>query len=336
MTDYPQGSQTEKAAPTEAPTNPGGSITSRLDGTPLSGILSASDGSTGLHRNKPKIGVLGHLGSIGSRHLKNFKELGCNVDGWDPLKNHPLDRASLIAWADAIVVATPTEQHFVDLITIPMDKFIFVEKPIVARREQIPEKLNEDNILMVGYNLRFHSCVKKAREWLGKGVIGKPVWARFTCAQYNDKPSYLRDGVILNWSHEIDLALYLLGPAELMGATDSGSNLADLTVFHTPIGCQTTIHLDYLTKYERRSFLIVGTEGSIEADLVGRQALHLDNSGVVIERFGGRDSFDGNYLDEARCFLKRLEGEETLGCTAAEAMKVVELCLQAKEYVRGR
>lgn len=213
-------------------------------------------------------------------------------------------------------------------------KPMLVEKPIVGMRQQW-NRVETDHVLMVGYNLRFHSCVKKARDWLNTGVIGKPLWARFTCAQFSDKAAYLGDGVILNWSHEIDLALYLLGPAQMVAASKVGSTtevLADIILLHNPSKCQTTVHLDYLTKFERRGLVIVGDEGSIEADLVTRQALYRDNSGQIAESYSGRDSFDGNYLDEARCFLMRLDGDPVVGCTAPEAMRVVDICLQAKDY----
>lgn len=285
---------------------------------------------------KTKIGVLGYFGSIGSRHYRNFKELGCNVDGWDPLKNHPLDRETLIEWADAVVVATPTDQHYQDIVDCyKQGKPTFVEKPIVKFEHEL-YSIETDQVLMVGYNLRFHSCVKKAREWLGAGAIGKPLWARFTCAQYNDKAAYLRDGVILNWSHEIDLALHLLGAATVVAASSVGrepgnESLADIILSHDNLMCRTVIHLDYLTKWERRGFLIVGEEGSIEVDIVNRQAFLRDNKGSFPEIHYGRGTFDGDYLAEARAFLERLEGKETLGCTAKEAMRVVNICLLAKE-----
>lgn len=280
---------------------------------------------------RPKIGIIGHLGSIGSRHYKNFKDLGCEVFGCDMGG----DLRALIK-CDAIVIASPTLFHVLHIsqfqdYAIPL----LVEKPVVMRRaEMMAGGLR--NVKMVGYNLRFHSCVRKVREWLGAGLIGKPIWARFNCAQFNDRPDYRRDGVILNWSHEIDLAQYLLGPMEFVTcATQCHNNplkedLADIIVRHMP-GCQTLIHLDYLTKPERRGFVIVGEAGSIDADLVSRQAFCKDANGGLLHNHFGRDSFDGNYIAEAQAFLDRLDGKEVIGCTAEEALAVVDICFKAKE-----
>jgi predicted dehydrogenase len=284
---------------------------------------------------KKKIGILG-LGSIGSRHLSNFKELECEVRGYDPEYDHTLTRDRIIKWADAIVIASPTNQHSRDIIDVDCaGKPMLVEKPLTGEIEYV---IPLHFVKMVGYNLRFHSCVKKARAWLGEGKIGKPLWARFTCGQYNDKPSYRSDGVILNWSHELDLALFLLGGAEMVaaaGPANGREDLVDIILRHDKTNCQTVVHLDYLTKFERRGFLIVGTDGAIECDLVMRQTFLRDNTGSLPEIYYGRDSFDKNYMAEARAFLDRLDGKDVDGCTADEAMCTVGICLRARELIRG-
>ena len=286
---------------------------------------------------KKKIGILG-LGNIGTRHFNNFEALGCEVQGFDQTENARYFRQEVIDWADAVVVATPTARHYDDIFSI--QKPMFVEKPIVSLPLQwatVPTQ----HVLMVGYNLRFHSAVRWAKEWMGQGLIGKPLWARFTCGQFSDKPDYLRDGVILNWSHEIDLALFLLGPAVLVtaAARKDPEDLADLILDHNVTRCQTVIHLDYLTRFERRGFIIAGTDGTIEVDLISRQALVRDNKGSIPEIYYGRDNYDHNYLTEDRAFLDRLDrldDKVTEGCTADEAMHVANICLLAKEYIRGR
>ena len=243
-------------------------------------------------------------------------------------------REDLMDWADAIVIATPTAQHWQDIVDCwAVKKPIFVEKPIHDTNSVL---YNGHGILMVGYNLRFHSCVREVRTWLGEGYIGKPLWARFTCAQYNDKADYIRDGVTLNWSHEIDLAIHLLGHSVMMAAVGDDQSVVNIILNHDVHHCQTVVHLDYMTKWERRDFLIVGTEGSIEVDLLRRKALCLNNRGYYIDTFEGQDTFDSNYMAEARAFLGRLDGEDVDGCTADEAMHVANICLLAKEYIRGR
>ena len=291
-----------------------------------------------------KIAVLG-AGSIGSRHIKNLTELGHNVEVYDPTHFTASTRGEVLHFtaptrdevldeiipnSDAVIIATPTSNHVVDIYDCHMaGKPMFVEKPLVdSYTDWI--SVPTDNIKMVGYNLRFHSCVKKVKEWMGEGRIGKPIWAQFTCAQFNDRPEYLRDGVVLNWSHEIDLAVYLIGVAEFVAAAvTKKDDMADIALRHEHTGCQTVVHLDYLTKPEKRGFWITGEEGSICADLVQRTAwIKKDNK--VVELYAGQDNWNGNYLDEMRKFIDRLNGKEVIGCTAAEALLVNGLCFQAK------
>ena len=280
-----------------------------------------------------KIGILG-VGSMGSRHIKNFMQLGCDVVGYDPVKT-PYSNYNEVMDCDAIVIAAPTRQHF-GLIqeACAAKKPLLVEKPLVFTRQEL-ESVSLTQVKMVGYNLRFHSCVKKVRRWLAEGLIGKPLWAHFTCAQFNDRPDYLRDGVILNWSHEIDLAIHLLGKVDVdYGHCDP--KIAEVILRHDNSHCLTTIHLDYVTRPERRGFTIVGEDGMINADLIKRTAACRDITDNPIHGFIGDDNWDSNYLDEAAEFISKILGEVDpqyfIGCTAQEAYDVMDICLTAKDF----
>lgn len=285
-----------------------------------------------------KIGVLG-LGSIGARHARNFRDLGCQVVGYDSAFSD-FDDFIKVMNSDAIVIASPTDKHHRHLVGGTLfKKPMLVEKPVVLTRSQLsntPEKY----IKLVGYNLRFHSCVKKAKEWLARGKIGTVFWANFTCAQYNDKPAYRRDGVVLNWSHEIDLALYLLDPttshkAYALQASIRNNLMADIMLKHNARNICSTIHLDYVTRPEYRRFVIAGEEGTIEVDLVSRSAVLRDKDDVT-QAFLGSDNFDANYVEEAQYFLDLLDDkvkpEDRIGCTAIEGLAVNRICLEAMEY----
>lgn len=281
-----------------------------------------------------KIGVIG-LGSIGARHAGTLVGLGHFVIGNDvaivanaPVPLTPLKK--LIADADAVVIASPTHLHAQHLREVlKLHKPVFVEKPVAHEYDPAFEKAT-----MVGFNLRFHACVLKAKEWLDAGDIGKPLWANLTIAQHSDKPAYLRDGVISNWaSHEIDLALFLLGPAMARSATaritDGHDDIADIVMRHDS-GCQTVIHADYVTKPEMRQTLIVGDNGSIVADLVNRHAWLRDIDGGVIEHFEAADSFDSNYTDEMQAFIRRCAGADTAGATGADGLAALRVMLDAR------
>ena len=282
-----------------------------------------------------KIGVIG-LGSIGGRHFKNLLDMGHTVYAYD---TEPKDGIPTTGWRkeyakklDAVVIASPTEchsNHIADCAGTPT----FVEKPLWGTNANAYLTEGDlQHIKMVGYNLRFHPCVKRAKEWLDDGVIGKPLWANFTLGQRSIKPPYLRDGVVLNWSHEIDLALYLLGGwGSVVSSTrvDNGRDvLTDIIIRHDA-NLQSVIHLDYLTEPEVRQSIIVGKRGTIIMDLVSHNIWMRDQKGIVAHEEG--NGWDQTYVDEMEAFLAQTRGEKTLGCTAEEAIRVLQVCLEVRK-----
>lgn len=288
----------------------------------------------GQSKNKT-IGIIG-LGSIGMRHARNLQKLGHHIRGYDPdMKKRPEhygfdlcgSKIEDILEADAIVIASPTDTHanYIEQMKLA-NKPCFCEKPIGNKFW-----VGMNQVEMVGYNLRFHSCVKRAKEWIDEGFLGQALWANFTIGQYNDKYA---DGVILNWSHEIDLALYLLGSGSVAGSSTRISNgrddISDILLTHDN-GCRSYVHLDYITQPEIRQSLIVGSEATIIFDLVHREAWLRSKDAIMLDHQGLDDSFDENYEEEMQAFINRIDGKETIGCTGAEALEVLKVCLEVRK-----
>lgn len=259
-----------------------------------------------------KVGVLGR-GSIGLRHFYNLQSLGIEAVSYDSAMDPPLVRDKVLD-CDAVVIATPTSQHIVDLhdAYTAGRKFLLIEKP-VGRPEDIealPQFLGIT--AMVGNNLRFHGCVRAARQMLQQGAVGVPLWASITVSQYTQKDPYLRDGVLLNWgAHEIDLALYLLGPASVLSACINGppESMADIVLGHES-GCRSAIHLDYVTRPEIRAFTIVGSKGRLTLDLVERWGCLSSPEGKHTQ-FTTADTWDLNYIDEMKTFVSLVNNHNT-------------------------
>lgn len=278
-----------------------------------------------------KIGVLG-LGSIGFRHAKNLRDMGHEVVGYDPAVpslSATTTREFVIDESDAVVIATPTEQHYDDLMDCLacFNKPVFVEKPLVATKEQLKalEEYHELDHVMVGNNLRFRRCVQEAHP-----VVRDARCAMFTLSQRNDKPGYLRDGVTLNWgAHEIDLALHFFGPGKVdVASINADDTIADIVIQHYS-GCRSNIHLDYISKAFMRGVMIVGKDWNIEVAIEGN---------VLMTDLGPRHweaSFDGDYLDEIAAFTRCVEGKARwTGATGEDAAAACELIFDAKEKAR--
>lgn len=279
-----------------------------------------------------KIGILG-LGSIGSRHAKNLKAMGHEVLGYDPARGtHSRDRA---LEADAIIIASPTPQHCGDLLDCYQTPTL-VEKPIVSDAAELLalSKLDLSDV-KVGYNLRFHNVTQHVKKWLNNDLIGDVIWANFVLSQYSDKDAYHRDGVLTNWlSHELDLAIYLLGPAALsfseVRVSKLGEDMAEMSLHHKN-GARSMLHADYFGCPEERRLVIIGTEGKIVGDLASRRAKIFNRQNFMVEHcYGG--SWDQDYIEEMKDFLAFVENKPSIGCSGKEGLAVLNLCLEAREW----
>jgi predicted dehydrogenase len=279
---------------------------------------------------KKIIGVIG-AGSIGQRHVDNLKSLGHTVmvNDWIVSKSAH-SYCEIVRGADALVYATPTSRHHIDLSeAIAIGKPFFMEKPVSDRLTPACKAP-----LMVGCNQRFNSAVIKAEKWIAR--IGVPIWARFTCAQLTDKSIYVRDGVTSNWgAHEIDLALHLLGPATVVQAIiNPGDTIADIVMIHHN-GCRTTIHLDYYTKPEIRGFLIVGSEGNLRVGLPER-CVSLNTAHTTEDFIDDEQTYDDDYKEEMRAFIDRIDGNPTRGATGEDGYETLVAILDAKKKAEVR
>ena len=283
------------------------------------------------------IGILG-FGSIGKRHAASIQALGHQFKFHDPAirgeKNGVtfdigFSRDNVLDDCDAIIIATPTNQHYADLMdALATKKPVFCEKPLA----HVPH-MHFSRVMMVGYNLRFHPCVIKAKEWLDARDIGGILWASFSCCQHNSK---YQDHVILNWSHEIDLATYLLGSAYVCCSATSGPSIAEITLRHDN-GILSQIHLDYVTVPWIRQFIITGDSGQIIVDLKRRSAWLRSADGEILEQMSDESSIDEDYLKEMQAFLDKIEFGDSAsfpGATGEEALAVLQLCTTAIDRAR--
>ncbi len=311
-----------------------------------------------------RIAVLG-LGSIGLRHARNLLASQHDVAGFDPDPEcqAPLiemggaaveSREGALSGADAAVIASPNGYHFDDLTAaVEAGCHAFVEKPLAHTLDGVASLLDRAEArglcVFVGFNLRFHPAVQATKKALIRGDIGPPLWAQFSAHSYlpdwrpgkDYRKGYAADpvsgGALLDFIHEFDLALHLLGPAQTLvaAARSTGSlglsseDCADAVLRHEG-GVHSNIHVDYVTRPRSRVIEIGGNDGLLRADIERRRFTRLNIAGDPEEDTPFGTTFDDDYVAEMAAFLDCVKGEAAPPCDGRAGLAVLEQVIAAR------
>lgn len=248
-----------------------------------------------------RAGVVGY-GSIGRRHVQNLLALGIDDitllrergkgNDYSLKEEYDLGKFSREEF-DFVIISNPTTFHFQTALPfISRNRNLLIEKPVVFEKEEytaLKERLSGyTGIGMVAYNMRFHPCIRKIRQIVDDGILGKVYSARFFVGQYlpewrPDKDyrtgvSALRSlggGVVSELIHEIDMALFLFGKprsgvnsiALKTSALEIETEDISEILFLSDSDVIVTIHQDYLNRDYRRTIEIVAENGTLYCDL---------------------------------------------------------------------
>lgn len=138
---------------------------------------------------------------------------------------------------DALIVASPNDLHREPVTKAAQHrKHIFCEKPFALSLEDADAMLaacrENDVTLMVGHMMHFYSGVMRIKAWIDEGKIGRPLVAHVERTGWEDPQPHVSwkkqqsrsGGHLFHHIHEIDLLLWLVGPAIRIHAV--GGNLA--------------------------------------------------------------------------------------------------------------
>jgi len=303
-------------------------------------------------------------GSIGERHIKNLLDLGVEVMVFDiavqreeamrtkyKLKDYAKDR-EVPPFPDACLICTPASSHLKMVLKNRNCPYIFIEKPIADKvtpeLEELVKKLGDR--ILVGYNWRFHSNIRKVKELLDPGAIGQVYKAHAEFGYYLPYWRPKRDihdvenlGVILEASHELDYLMWLFGPVESemcvkaeVGGFGLGVEDQAEIILNFKSGVIASVSLDMLNKRYTRTLQIVGEGGVIDWNWHLGLTL-LDGNGWVAPccNYTGSCKYadiDVSYIEEMKHFIRVVEGKEKPLVTAKEALAVLELAERLKSW----
>ncbi len=314
------------------------------------------------------------LGSIGRRHLKLIKEHWPSVNVSSLRSNKPefyKNKVSEIEgvykyfynvkdakdWEpDCVFISNPASFHLKNaLLFADSSTHIFIEKPIGTGDESSYEwqkllEYNKKNKILVGYVFRHDLGIKKLKEEIKD--LGQIIEADFYCGSWLPNwrialgidyrnsvsaKSTLGGGALLELSHEIDLAYWLLGPLNLKYSFLSKSNnleidVEDKVLIHAinNYDCNVTLRLNFCTKDESRLINIKGLKGSIEYDLNTSKMIITKNN-ISKEIYDINESKDMKYISQISHFFDCIKYNKPPLCSLEDGLKVLKYIKIAKE-----
>ncbi|MBZ0264517.1 Gfo/Idh/MocA family oxidoreductase [bacterium] len=230
------------------------------------------------------LAVLG-MGYWGKNLVRNFHQLGAlkvicdsNPDRQERVqKEYPeveftTDIQSVLSNSNinAVAISTPAATHYT-LVKEALEagKDVFVEKPLALNyadgKELVELAKQKNRILMVGHILQYHPAVKKLKELIKSGELGKLQYI------YSNRLSMgkIRTEENILWSfapHDISVILELLqdNPESIIcrGGAYLNHDVADSTLssFSFPGGERAHIFVSWLHPFKEQRLVVVGSE----------------------------------------------------------------------------
>ena len=313
-------------------------------------------------RNIDKLLIIS-LGSMGSKYiniiLKNWPELEIgavttqkskrifskNIDIFNNLEEG-------IQWGpSAAIIASPASEHIKQAVLLLRKGIpVLIEKPLgtgLESEDYLNEIINlsKTNTVYLGYILRKSPCTKFIKDILNQNTLGRLIQADFECyswlPEWREGKDYresvsskksLGGGVLLEMSHEIDMAFWLFGKVKIVGAFINNSNLLDidndledtaLVLAKNEANIGITIRLNFCSKNDRRSVTILGEKGEMIWDILKNEVKVKREDKVEI--FSSDIKIKDLYRNQIHDFFDCIKNNTNPTCSVIDGIQVLEL-----------
>lgn len=261
------------------------------------------------------------FGSIGKKYYKlfrlNYKNIKIGLLRQNSIENylekedvkifHTLEDS--LSWdPDAAIIATPAPLHLRQAIFFAQNNIpLLIEKPLGVDSQIFTackdlEFLSNNIPILIGYVLRHDPAHNQIKKYLREGLIGRVVDASFSCGSW--LPSWrgnqdykksvsarseLGGGVLLEMSHELDLANSFLGKIDINHSVISNSKLLDIDpdvedkALITGVSKDqvfVSINLNFCTKPTYRVAIFRGSNGLIKWNLTSGKLIHINENNI--------------------------------------------------------
>ncbi len=259
------------------------------------------------------------------------------------------------------IITNETAFHISSAIELAKNGIdLFIEKPLSNSTEGIKtlEKLVKQKkiITQMGFNLRFHKCIKKIKQLIDQEKIGKVISIQCENGSYlpdwHPYESYsnsyagkqkLGGGIILTMIHDIDYLYWIFGnPKQVFSVAGKFSDLnitaedycASIIQFNNKITAE--LHLDFFLRPEFRSCKIKGRKGIIYWDSENNIVKLFNNAKNTWKVILRLDNFERNemYIEEMKHFIKCMKKRKRTINDLQQGIKTMNIALAMKDSAK--
>jgi UDP-2-acetamido-3-amino-2,3-dideoxy-glucuronate N-acetyltransferase len=292
------------------------------------------------------LGCLAGIVELNDGTLRKLKEKYSNVKMFGRLED------ALQEDFDGFTVATPAETHFeITERILRSRRHVLVEKPIAMKVDEAKKlkQLAEENRvnLMVGHLLLFHPAIRKMKDLIMAGKIGKLQYL------YSNRLNLgtVRTEENILWSfapHDISIFQFFIGAHPIEVISRGGIFLqpkihdSSMTVLTYPNNVVGHIFVSWLHPFKEHRIVVIGSKGmfSYEDSSEDKQILFYEKGidwvkGEPIKRDGPTEiiPYDKELplTEEMKYFVNHLNGKPVEKADAQSAIEVLEILQKASD-----
>ena len=306
---------------------------------------------------KNHIRILHELGFLGGIVESNKETLNCFAEQYPDVKGFlSLDEALQDKSFLGFTVATPAKTHYsVAKQAMEAGKHVLVEKPLALEKKHAEELIHlseKNNVnLMVGHVLLFHPAIKKIKELINKGKIGKLQYIysnRLNLGQVRTEENVF-------WSlapHDISVFQYFTNsfPTSIHASGSAflqeGIHDSTLTQLKYPSGVEGHIFVSWLHPFKEHRLVVIGTEAMItfedssEGNPLKLYAKKIDMEKDIPEKIDGPVTLIDYeqkmaLTEELQYFVSHLDGKKPNIANGKHALEVTKILVWASKQLKA-
>ena len=237
--------------------------------------------------------------------------------------------------SNAVIITSPASTHYeLTKKSLEAGKHTLVEKPLALKVEEARELVQISSsmkkVLMVGHTFLYNPAVRKMKEYINQGVLGKIYYLQAARTHLG----LIRNDVSAVWDlapHDISIFSYLLGKeprkVSAIGMCHLNSHLEDVAFlnFFYDGDILGNIHISWVDSNKLRQVAVIGSKARIVFDdLNSLERLRIFEKGISIDKPYSNFGEFQLLLRDGDIISPKVEAEEPLRNVCLEFIESIQ------------